>query len=96
MSYWVKTNLAIDNAEVYGRVIPAQYNNLAQENDGVNENRIDAGFTLGENVGGETDWVFKFYTFKTNENTYYVRLRAPLGLAGRAMGQVWFDEVVIK
>ena len=96
VSYWVKTNLVIDNASVYGRVVPAQYNNLAQENDAINENRIDAGFTLGENIGGDTDWVFKSYTFTTNTNTNFVRLRAPMGLGGRARGDVWYDAVSIK
>lgn len=95
VSYWVKTNLTVDNAEVYGRVITAQYNNQAQESDAVNENRIDAGFTLGDNVGGETDWVHKSYTFTTNNLTYFVRLRAAIGLAGRAMGKVWIDGVSI-
>ena len=67
-----------------------------KENDPINVNRIDAGFTLGENVGGDTDWVFKSYTFTTHADTYFVRLRAPMGLSGRAMGQVWFDRVAIE
>ena len=96
VSYWVKTSLTVDNAEIYGRVITAQYNNQAQESDAVNENRIDAGFTLGDNVGGETDWVHKSYTFTTDNLTHFVRLRAAIGLAGRAKGKVWVDGVSIS
>lgn len=96
VTYWVKTNLIVDTATVYGRVIPAQYNNLAQESDAINENRIDAGFSLGENLGGETDWVLRSYTFTTGSKAYFVRLRAPMGLSGRAKGQVWFDGLTIE
>jgi len=94
VSYWVKTeNLQIQDAQVYGRIIPAQYNQNAKEKDQVDQNRIDAGFSLGENVSGTTNWQEKSYFFKTTPTTSYVRLRAPLALAGKAKGSVWFDGV---
>ena len=96
VSYWVKTDLTILDANVYGRVITAQYSNEAQEDNEIGENRIDSGFSLGENTGGESDWVYKSYTFTTNASAYFVRLRAPMGLDGHAKGQVWFDGVAIE
>lgn len=96
VSYWVKTNLIIDDSNIYGRVITAQYSNEALEDDEIFENRTDPGWNLGENEGSETDWVFKTYTFTTTSNTHFVRLRAPMGLDGHAKGQVWFDNVNIE
>ena len=93
ISYWVKTNLVTDHTGVYGRIIPAQYNNQAAESDQLDENRIDSGFSLGENVGGTTSWAHKSYYFRTTAETSYLRLQAPLGLAGRARGQVWYDQI---
>jgi hypothetical protein len=97
VSYWVKTrNLVPDTAKVYGRIIVAQYNENVKEEDEVHQNQIDAGFNLGENVGGTTDWVKKSYTFVTNSPTKFIRLRASLGLQGRSRGEVWFDEVRLE
>jgi hypothetical protein len=96
VSYWVKTDLLVDNAMVYGRIVAAQYTAQAQEGDEVNENRIDGGFLLGENVGGTVDWVHKSYTFTVTAETHHVRLRAPMGLSGRAKGRVWFDGVSLE
>lgn len=97
ISYWVKTeNLQPEGAQVYGRIIVAQYNQNAKETDEVNQNRIDAGFNLGENVGETTSWLEKSYTLRTSGETKYIRLRAPMGLGGKAKGTVWYDEVKIE
>lgn len=97
VSYWVKTeNLIPSDAKAYGKIIAAQYNSYAKESDEVNQNRIDPGFDLGENIGGTVDWVKKSYTFKTSPQTVFVRLRAPMGLGGSAKGKVWFDGVKIE
>jgi hypothetical protein len=97
VSYWVKTDLEIDGAELYGRVVAAQYNAQAKESDEINEHRIDSGFTLGESVGGQTDWAFKSYTFTTDAETKYVRLRAFMGgPVGTAKGRFWLDQVSIQ
>jgi hypothetical protein len=95
VSYWVKTALTVDDAQVYGRVLVAQYDQWARESDGLTENRLDPGFSLGENVGAQQDWLRKSYSFTTHAQCHFVRLRLPLGLAGRAMGVVWFDGVHI-
>ena len=88
-------NVEVLDAKVYGRVIAAQYYSFAKEEDEVNQNRIDSGFNLGENVGGTTDWTKKSYTFKTTSQTSFVRLRAVMG-NGRVKGEVWFDGVKIE
>jgi hypothetical protein len=96
VSYWVKTrNVEVLDAKVYGKVIVAQYYSSAKEEDEVNQNRIDPGFNLGENVGGTTDWTKKSYTFKTTPQTSFVRLRAVMG-NGRVKGEVWFDGIKIE
>jgi len=97
VSYWVKTDgLQAEDSQVYGKIVAAQYNQNAKEEEGVEQNRIDAGFSLGENVGGTTDWLKKEYIFTTTPQTAFVRLRAPLGLQGKARGTVWYDEVKIE
>jgi hypothetical protein len=97
VSYWVKTDLEIDEAEIYGRVIAAQYDASAQEDDQVNENRIDPGFTLGENPDPQQDWTFTSYVFVTEPGTAYVRLRGVVGgPTGKARGTTWFDQVAIR
>jgi hypothetical protein len=96
VSYWVKAALTVDDARVYGRVVVAQYDQWASESDGLTENRLDSGFSLGENVGAQQDWLLKSYSFTTHPQCRFVRLRLPLGLAGRAMGLVWFDGVHIE
>jgi len=97
VSYWVKTqNLQPDNSQVYGRILAAQYNSKAKETEAINQNRIDPGFSLGENIQNTTDWVKKSYIFQAMPNTRYIRLRAPMGLQGKAKGAVWFDEVKIE
>jgi hypothetical protein len=93
VSYWVKTDLTVEDAQVYGRIVAAQYGAQARESDEVNEERIDGGFALGSNVGQVTNWVQQSYTFTTTVDARFVRLRAPLGLAGRATGRVWYDWV---
>jgi len=93
VSYWVKTNLEIENANVYGKIIAAQFDENAQEGDEVYHNQIAPGYSLGENVGPKTDWVFQSYIFKTNSETRFIRLRGPMGLLGKAKGEVWFDGV---
>jgi hypothetical protein len=97
VSYWVRTDLEVDGADLYGRVVAAQYDAQAEESDEVNENRLDSGFGLGESVGGQTDWVFKSYTFATGGETAYVRLRAMMGgPVGTARGEMWLDQVAIR
>ncbi len=98
VSYWVKTqNLQPSDSKVYGRIIVAQYKDGVREIDDVStDKRIDTGFSLGENVSGTTDWIKKSYTFKTTGQTKYIRLRAPLGLQGKAKGKVYFDDIVVK
>ena len=97
VAYWVKTDLTVDGAEMYGRVIAAQYNSSAQEDDAVNENRIDPGFALGENPDPQQDWTFKSYVFVTEPGTAYVRLRGVVGgPTGTASGSAWFDQVTIR
>jgi len=91
VSYWVKTELTVEDAQVYGRVVAAQYSAQAKESDEVNEGRVDSGFALGNNLGRVSDWVQQSYTFTTAVDARFVRLRAPLGLAGRATGRVWYD-----
>jgi len=97
LSYWVKTeNLTPQDAQVYGKIVVAQYNQNTKEDEDISQNRIDAGFSLGENIGGTNNWTKKSYSFNTNSQTVYIRLRAPLGLAGKAKGTTWFDQIDIK
>jgi hypothetical protein len=97
VSYWVKTDVEIDGADLYGKVIAAEYNSQAVESDEIDENRINAGFTLGESVGGQTEWVTKAYTFTTGADTAYVRLRAVLGgSVGTATGTMWLSDVNLQ
>ena len=96
VSYWVKTENLQPNAAVYGKIITSQYNQSAKEEEEVIQNIIDAGANLGENIGGTQDWIKKSYTFRTKSETKFVRLRAPMGLGGKAKGKVWFDEVKIE
>ncbi len=97
ISYWVKTSsLQPSDAQVYGRIITAQYNVQSKESDDVYQNRIDSGFGLGDNVEGVTDWQKKSYLLETTPETKYIRLRAPMGLAGKAKGTVWFDKIKIE
>jgi len=96
VSYWVKTeDLQVISAKIYGKIIAAQYNASAKESDKINQNRIDAGFNLGENISGKNNWLKKSYTFTTNPNTKYVRLRALLGGDGTAQGTAWYDQIII-
>jgi hypothetical protein len=99
VSYWVRTDLELDPvepAQMYGKVIAAQYTAQAQEGDGIGDNRLDPGFGLGESVGGETDWVFKEYTFETLGDAAFVRLRGIIGgPVGTARGSMWLDQVTI-
>ena len=77
--------------------LTAQYSAKAKEADEVNENRLDAGFGLGQNAGGQTDWILKSYTFVTTYETAYIRLRALMGgTVGTAEGDAWFDAVTIR
>jgi ELWxxDGT repeat protein len=97
VSYWVKTDLEINAAELDGRVVASQYNASALEGDGLQENRLDAGFSLGENAGPQQDWIHKTYTFTTSAQTAYVRLRAILGgTTGTVRGTMWVDNVSLS
>jgi hypothetical protein len=97
VSYWVKTDLYLDPSELpdlYGKVIAAQYSSAAQEGDPINANRLDPGFDLGESVGGQTDWAYRVYTFRTLDTAAYVRLRGVIGgTVGTAWGSMWLDQV---
>ena len=94
VNYWVKTNLIVDDADVYGKVIVAQYTEKAQEGDEIYENRLDNGFFLGDNLAGLTGWANKSYTFITSSETAFIRLRAAFGLSGKVKGQAWYDHVL--
>jgi hypothetical protein len=97
VSYWVKTDIEFSGDGMYGKVIVAQYNSDAQEADAVEVNRIDAGFKLGDSVGGKIDWVARSYSFATSPDTAFVRLRAPLGgPVNPARGTMWLDQVSIR
>ena len=97
VSYWVRTDLTVDGADMYGKVITAQYNAQAQESDSVNENRLDPGFALGTSVGDNTDWTLQSYTFTSLPGTAYVRLRAVMGgPVGTAQGSAWFEQVQLS
>lgn len=93
VSYWVQGDIEVDGAEIYGRMVAAEYSNQARESDEMNVNRISTGFELGENVGNQI-WVRKSYTFRTNEHTSYVRLRAIIGgPVGTASGTMWLSDI---
>lgn len=97
VSYWVKTtDLQTHSAQIYGKIITSQYDNLSQEEDSLTQNRVDAGFDLGENVKGTSNWIKKSYMFITDSQSKYVRLRALLGGSGTAQGTVWYDNVTIN
>jgi uncharacterized repeat protein (TIGR01451 family) len=97
VSYWVKTNLEVDGAELYGRVVAAQYNTQSQEDDEINENRLDSGFGLGRNATLHQDWTFESYVFTTGPETAYIRLRALIGgPVGTARGEIWLDQVTVS
>jgi hypothetical protein len=95
VSYSVKTALQLQGADLYGRVIVAQYNSQAREDDAINhQSRLDPGFDLGESVGGERDWLAQSYTFRTGSDTAFVRLRAVLGgPTGTASGTMWLSDI---
>jgi hypothetical protein len=94
VSYQVKTDITVDGADMYGKVIAAQYTSTASETDAIDQNRVDAGFALGESVGGQSEWVTKSYTFQTTATTSFVRLRAVLGgPAGTAQGSMWITNI---
>jgi tRNA A-37 threonylcarbamoyl transferase component Bud32 len=96
VSYWVKTDLEVSGAELYGKVVPSQYSAQAQETDGLRDNRLDSGFALGESVGGKTAWAFKSYSFTTHPDAAFVRLRATIGGPdGTAQGTMWLEQVRI-
>ena len=96
VSYSVKTDLVSQGAEMYGKVIVAQYDDHASEEDALDRNRLDPGFNLGESVGGESDWVTKSYTFQTTPTTAYVRLRAVLGgPVGTVQGSMWVTSIML-
>jgi hypothetical protein len=97
MSYQVRTDLTVDGADMYGKVIAAQYFSTTSEGDAVDQNRIDPGFNLGTSMGGQTDWQSKSYTFTTSANTAFVRLRATMGgPVGTATGTMWVSAVNIQ
>jgi hypothetical protein len=97
VSYWVKTDMEINGAEIYGRIVASQYNANTQESDELQDNRIDAGFDLGENPGLHQDWVFKSYTFATKADAAFVRIRAIMGgTTGTAKGTMWIDDATLR
>jgi hypothetical protein len=97
VSYKVKTAYTSINAQVYGRVIAAEYSSNAKEEDPVTANRIRDGRETGTNLGGINDWAEKTYTFTTSPTTHYLRLRAAMALWGTAEGAVWYKDLrVVK
>jgi hypothetical protein len=97
VSYWVKTDLEVQGADLYGKVKVSQHSSEALEADDVNINRLDAGNDLGQSVGGTTGWAFMSYTFTTRSDTAFVRLRATMGgQVGTVRGSFWLDGVTIR
>jgi hypothetical protein len=99
VSYWVKTDLEIQGAGVFGKIVLAEYGDGAREDDDITQKRIDPGFERGENVGGVSEWTHKSYAATTTPTTAFVRLRAiiggPEGYSG-ARGHLWIAEESIK
>jgi hypothetical protein len=67
----------------------------AREANEVYENRIDPGFSHGENVTWTAQWIWKSYTFITSPSTAYVRLGGVMGY-GTARGQLRFDRIRLR
>lgn len=81
------------SSEVFGRIIPAQFDAQAKEGDLINQNRISSGFDLGVDAQVlATDWQHVSYTFETNDAAKAVRLRAIVG-KGTGKGTFWFDGI---
>jgi hypothetical protein len=99
VSYWVRTELEVEKADVFGKIVPAEYARNAKESDNINDNRLEPGFALGENVGGVTGWTHKAYSFTTRPDTAFVRIRAiiggPEGYSG-GRGRFWLFGVSIS
>lgn len=96
VSYWIKTNLEVRDAQLFGRVTVSQYGAGAQEADDILVGRLDSGFNLGENVGGATDWSLRSFVFATGLETQFVRLRGFLAGFGLARGSLWLDQVTFR
>lgn len=99
VSYWVKTDVEFQLADMYGKVITSEYYSIAREEDAVNENRIGAGFATGKSIGDKTDWVQQSYLFTTRADTTYIRLRAVMGgpdQTGGAKGSMWISQLSLR
>ncbi|KXK08542.1 MAG: hypothetical protein UZ21_OP11001000531 [Microgenomates bacterium OLB22] len=85
-----------ETSEVFGRIIPAQFDGSARESDRINEHRISSGFDLGSDVREAAEgWQHVSYTFKTDPEAKAVRLRAIVG-KGTGQGTFWFDGIKLK
>ncbi len=94
VSYWLRTEIEINGAELYGRVLAAQFSAQAQEGQAITENRLDNGFGTGRSVGGSSAWSVQSYTFTTLPDAAFVRLRGVLGgPTGTARGRMWLAQV---
>ena len=96
ISYDVNANLTLNGANVFGKIVPAEYTTYAKESHAVNDaTRISAGFQYGINDNSKYWRNAISYTFSTDPRTEYVRLRAFLGGDGLAKGTVYYDNVKI-
>ncbi len=94
VAYWIRTDLEVNGADLYGRVVAAQYSATAQETQPVTDSRLDTGFGLGASVGGVTPWTYQTYVFTTLPDAAFVRLRGLLGgPVGTARGKMWLQAV---
>ncbi len=99
LSYWVKTDVTFQLADMYGKVITSEYYSVAREEDAVNENRIGAGFATGRSIGDKTDWTYQSYQFTTRADTTFVRQRAVMGgpdQTGGAKGSMWISQLSLR
>ncbi len=99
VSYWVKTDLVYQLADMYGKVITSEYYSVAREEDAVNENRNGTGFSTGRSIGGTTDWAYQSYQFTTRADATFIRLRAVMGgpdQTGGAKGSMWITQLNLR
>lgn len=95
VAYWVKTEDVLPPARgaTTGQLLVAQYDDSAEETHGAAVHLIDPGTARAANVTGTTDWIYQSYSFTTEPNAAYVRMRGVLALNAVPTGTVWFDEV---
>lgn len=104
VTYWVRPNstLQIDGARHYGKVAASEYSAAAMEDDAPTYNLLESGLdrVTSVSIPGNV-WTFKQYSFRTEPDTRFIRLRAlhgdppDAGLSepGRVRGQVSYDQI---